>query len=107
MRLFELPVVSEAVTAHDRTVGAGLEGNLTGLSTLCANRIVHFALAGAGAVLPVGTAILAADGFILEALLRVEFLLARREYELRTAILAYQCLVFEHCVFSPFWFVFF
>ena len=48
---FDLPVTSEAIAAHDRTVGAGLERNLTGFSTLCANRIVHLA----GGVVTVAT----------------------------------------------------
>ena len=88
-------VVLEASAAVDGAVVPRLERDLGGCAAVCANCIVHFAL-GAPGVLPVGTARFAAYGLILEALLRVELLLAGCEHEFRSTILAYQCLVFEH-----------
>ena len=107
MRLFELPVVSEAVTAHDRTVGAGLEGNLTGLSTLCANRIVHLARCSVAVSAIAGTATpwctltsdtagFAALRFVREAFFSEKLLLVGSKGEFLSAIFADDGLVVVH-----------
>ena len=98
MRLFELPVVSEAVTAHDRTVGAGLERNLTGLTAICAYRIVHLtgrivtvaAIAGtaAGVILTSDTAGFATLRFVCKALFGEKLLFVDSEDEFCSAIFA-------------------
>ena len=88
----------EAGAAVDGPVVTGLERNLGGGAAVCAHGVKHFALAIAGG-LPGGSAVLAADGLILETLLSVELLLASRKDEFLTAILTNQCLVFEHLCF--------
>ena len=88
----------EAGAAVDGPVVTGLERNLGGGTAVCAHGVKHFALAIAGG-LPGSSAVLAADGLILEALLSVELLLASRKDEFLTAILTNQCLVFEHLCF--------
>ena len=88
----------EAGAAVDGTVIAGLERDLGGCAAICADCVKHLTLTVAGG-LAVVSAFLAANGLILEALLRVELLLACGENEFLAAILAYQCLVFEHVCF--------
>jgi hypothetical protein len=90
----------EALAAVDRPVVLGNERDLGGLAARRANGIEALPVAGAlrFARVPAG---LATDGLILEALLGVEFLLARGEYEFSAAILAYQCLVLEHVFVFP------
>jgi len=91
-------LLAEAIRAVDRTVRAGLEGNLAGFAAACANCIVHLTVAAATgrALLAGGTAILAALGFIRETLFRVEFLLAGGEGEALSAIFADDGFVAEH-----------
>ena len=107
MRLFELPVVSEAVTAHDRTVGAGLERNLTGFSALCANRIVHLAGGIVTITAVAGTAVsgsaftgdpagLAALRLVRKTFFGEKFLLVGSKGEFLSAIFADDGLVAVH-----------
>ena len=87
----------EAFRAVYRSVVAGLEGNLSFLTALSANRGKHVSfLTFAGRVLSLVAACLASLGFGLEALFCVEFLFACGEYEFVASILAYQCLVLIH-----------
>ena len=90
----------EALAAVDRPVVLGNERDLGGPAASRAHCIEAFPVAGAlgFARVPAG---LATDGLVLEALLGVEFLLARGEYEFSAAILAYQCLVLEHVFVFP------
>jgi len=88
---------SEALAAVNRTVGLRLEGNLS--LTAAGSAGSGEELAGtAGSGLAGVTAGLAALGLVLEATLSVELLLAGGEHELIAAFLAYQSLVFVHCV---------
>ena len=106
MRLFELPVVSEAVTAHDRTVGAGLEGNLAGLAAFRANCVIHLArrsvtvaaIAGtaSGCALTSDTAGFAALRFVRKAFFGEKFLLVGSKGEFLSAIFADDGLVVVH-----------
>jgi hypothetical protein len=91
----------EAGAAVDGAVVTGLERDLGGRAALCADRVIHFAIAGAGG-LTVCAAVLAADGLVLEAFFRIKLLFAGRKNEFLTAILAYQCFVLEHLDFFPF-----
>ena len=94
-------VVLETSAAVDGAIVSRLERDLGGRSALGANRIKHLAVTATSG-LATRAAIFAADGFILEPLLSIELLLAGRKDEILTAILAYQCLVFEHLDFFPF-----
>ena len=93
-------MVLEAIAAVDGAVVSRLERDLGGCPALRADRVKHLTVIAAGG-LTACTAVLAANGFVLESLLRVKLLLAGRKDEFLTAILAYQCLVFEHVDFSP------
>ena len=97
-------MVREAIAAIHRLVAARLEGNLGLLAAIRADRGEHFALRASAAVLGTErcTALRAAARLVLEALLRVELLLADRKDEILTAILAYQCFVLEHLAFPLF-----
>ena len=97
-------VVLEAVAAVDGTVVSGLERDLGGRPALRADRVKHLTVVAACGFAACA-AVLAANGFVLESLLRVKLLLAGRKDEFLTAILAYQCFVLEHLDFSPFRFV--
>ena len=88
-------VILETSAAIDGAVVSRYEGNLGGRTALGTDCVIHFAL-GVTGVLAVAAAVLAADGLILETLFRIKLLFARREYEFRTTIFAYQSLVFEH-----------
>ena len=80
--------LSEALAAVHRTVGLGLEGNLSLAAAACAGSGEE--LTGAtGAVLAGITACLAALGLILEAALCVELLFTGGEHELIAAFFAY------------------
>lgn len=94
-------VVLETSAAVDGAIVSRLERDLGGRSALGANRIKHFAVTATSG-LAARAAIFATDGFVLEPLLCIELLLAGRKDEILTAILAYQCLVFEHLDFFPF-----
>ena len=93
----------EAGAAIDRTVSAGLERNLGGLSATVADHIVHLALSASTAVVRAagGTASGAATGLILEALVGIELLFRSGENKFRAALTAYQSLVFEHGINPP------
>ena len=90
-----------ASAAVDRTIVPGNEGNLAGGTTVRANCVMHFTIPVALA-LHLVPAILAANGLVLETLLCVEFLFACGEGEFSAAILANECLVFEHVFVFPF-----
>lgn len=92
-----LPTRLEARAAVDGPVILRNERDLGGCTTLRANCIVHFTFAVA-LILSGVAAVPAAYGFILETLLRVEFLLAGCENERRSAVFAYQFFVLEHDV---------
>ena len=104
----KLPVASEAIAAHDRTVGAGLEWNLTGFPTLCANRIVHLAgcivtvaaVAGTtiGVTLTSNPAGFATLRFICKAFFGEKLLLVGSEGEFLSAIFADDSLVVVHLI---------
>ena len=88
-----------AIAAVYRTISAGLERNLGGLSAAIADHIVHNALSIA--VLAIGstagsTASRAAAGLILEALVSIELLFGSGENELVAALTAGQSLVLIH-----------
>ena len=102
-----VPVVLEAVAAINGPVVARHKRDLRGRAAICADRVIHFALAAGALRLAVGAAVLAADGFVLEPFFRIELLLARGEDELCAAILANQNLVLEHVAFFPFGFLLF
>jgi len=89
--------LAEAFAAINRTIFAGLEGNLAGVAALGANRIVHLAGAAdtAGSFTCV-SACLAALRLVGKALLGEEFLLAGREYEFASTFLTGESFVFEH-----------
>lgn len=88
----------EALAAVDGTIFLGLEGHLRLGAAIGAHGVVHFARAVV--VVPRSlmglTALTAAGGLILEALLGVERLFTGRENELIAAVFAYQRLVFVH-----------
>ena len=94
---------SEASAAEHGTILTGLEGNLGGLTALGAHSVEHLAgSAGSGTGrLASHTAVTAAGGLILEALLGVERLFTGRENELIAAVFAYQRLVFVHGLEPP------
>ena len=104
----QLPVVSEAIATHDRTVGAGLEGNLTGLSALCAYRIVHLtggtvteaAVAGtaAGVVFTSDAAGFAALWFVRKTFFGEKLLFVGSKGEFCSAIFADDGLVVVHLI---------
>ena len=94
-------MVLEAIAAVDGAVVFRLERDLGGRPPHRADRVKHLTVVAAGG-LAACAAVLAANGFVLESLLRVKLLLADRKDEILTAILAYQCLVLEHFRFFPF-----
>ena len=94
-------VVLEAVAAVDGAVVSRLERDLGGCPALRADRVKHLAVVAARGFAACA-AVLAANGFVLESLLRVKLLLAGRKDKFLTTILAYQCLVLEHFRFFPF-----
>ena len=95
-----LTVGFEALTAVDRTVSAGLEGNLSGTAAAIADHVIHLTLAAVAVATVLltagGTAGRAAAGLILEALVGVELLLGSGEHELVATLAANQSLVFVH-----------
>ena len=94
----------EALAAINGTVVLGNKGNASRAAALSAHGLIHFAraiIARATAGLAGLAAFLAAKRLVLEALLRVEFLLTGSENELFAAILANQRLVFVHWIFPP------
>ena len=92
--------LGKALAAVHRTVGLGLKGNTSFLAASGAGSGEE--LSGAtGSVLAGITARLAALGLILEASLRVEFLLTGSEHKFSAAVLAYQRFVFVHGSGTP------
>ena len=96
-------MLGEAGRAVDGLVVPGQEGHLGGRTAFRAHSVMHLAVLVARSVLAVVPALPAADGFILETLFGVEFLLTGGESELTAAIPADQYFVFEHCPI-PFWY---
>ena len=92
-------MLGEAGGAVDGLVVPGQEGHLGGRTALGTDGVIHLAVLAARSVLAVVPALPAADGFILETLLGVEFLLTGGEGELTAAIPADQNFVFEHWYF--------
>ena len=103
---FDLPVTSEAIAAHDRTVGAGLERNLAGFAAFRANCVIHLtrrviavsAIAGtaSGVALTSYAAGFAALRFIRKAFFGEKFLLVGSKGEFLSAIFADDGLVAVH-----------
>ena len=91
----------EALVAVNGPIIARNKRDLGRCTTVCANRIIKLAV-GIPCILPVGSAGLAANGLILETLLGIKLLLAGGEDEFFAAVLAHQCLVFEHLCFPLF-----
>ena len=94
-------MILETSAAVNGAVVSRLERDFRGCTTLGADGIVHLAI-GIARSFTSSPALFATDGFVLETLLSIEFLLAGCKDEFLTAILAYQCLVFEHLDFFPF-----
>ena len=88
----------KAIAAVHGLVATGLEGNLGFLAAVGADGREHLALRAGAAVLSAegGTALRAAAGLVLEALLGVELLLGSREDELLAAIAANEGFVLIH-----------
>jgi hypothetical protein len=93
---FEYLSILEAFAAVDRTVIAGLEGNLAGLSTACAYCIIHLACLSAVCCFASIAARFATLRLVGKALLSIKFLLTGSEGEFLSTILADQCLVVVH-----------
>ena len=79
--------LSEALAAVYGTIGLGLEGNL-GLAAAVSAGSGEELTGTTGSVLASITAVLAALGLVLEALLSVELLLTSGEHELVAALFA-------------------
>jgi hypothetical protein len=104
----KLPVASETIAAHDRTVGAGLEWDLAGLPARCAYRIVHLAgcivtvaaIAGTaiGVTLTCNPAGFATLRFIRKAFLGEKLLFVGSKGEFLSAIFADDGLVVVHLI---------
>ena len=91
----------EALVAVNGPIIARNKRDLGRCTTVCANRIIKLAVS-VSCILPVGSAGLAANGLILETLFGIKLLLASGEDEFLAAVLAHQCLVFEHLCFPLF-----
>ena len=94
--LFRVFSLGETIAAVDRTVFAGLEGNLGFLAAGSADGGEHFTL-GLGGVLAGVTASFASLGLVLETLFSIEFLLTGGEHKFLAAFFAHESLVFVHC----------
>ena len=97
-------VTGKAVTAVNRTITAGLEGNLRGGATFIADYIIHLAFTAVVAAVAVAATIRAAAGatagLILEAFFSVEGLLRTGEEEFGAALAAGQGFVGVHAYMS-------
>ena len=95
-----LTLLLEAGAAVDRTITAGLEGNLGGTAAAIADYIVHGTIGVAVLVAAGSTTGSAASGatagLVLEALLGEESLLGSSEHEFGAAVTAGQSLVLIH-----------
>ena len=89
-------VTGKAITAVNRTITAGLEGDLRGGATFIADHVVHLALAAMAVATAVGTAGGATAGLILEAFFGVESLLGAGEDEFGAALAASEGFVGIH-----------
>jgi len=95
----ELLSISEAIAAVNRTVGAGLKGNLALLAALGANGVKHLTFAALTvSILSCHAAISAALRLVSETFFSVELLLTCSKSEFLSAILADEGLVFVHLV---------
>lgn len=88
----------EAIAAIHGLVAARLEGNLSLLAAVSADRSEHLALRAGGAILSTerSTALRAAARLVLEALLRIERLLRGAEDELLVTVAANESFVLIH-----------
>lgn len=93
-------MLGETFRAVNGLVAGGLEGNRVGLAAIVANYFEAAALGAAAGGFTVRSAALAAGGFVLEALFRIELLLTCGENEFASAILANQYFVFKHGIFT-------
>ena len=93
-----LTMISEAVAAVHGLVAARLEGNLSLLAAISANRGVHLTLRTSVAILSAErrTALRAAARLILEAFLRIESLLGSSEHEFFAAVTASEGFILIH-----------
>ena len=93
-------VTGKAVTAVNRTITAGLEGNLRGGATFIADYIIHLAFTAVVAAVAVAATIRAAAGatagLILEAFFSVEGLLTRGEHEFGATVATRERFVLIH-----------
>ena len=93
----------EALAAINRAIFARNKRNLSGLTAVSANGIVHLTRCTSGR--PAGFASsaagFAAGRFVLETLFCVEFLLTGGEHELSATVFANQRLVFVHGKETP------
>jgi hypothetical protein len=92
-RLVTVPSVSIAITAVNRPVVAGLKGYLGRRTAICTGDIIHLSpitpsVPAAVVCFSGSPAFGTPSGFILKALLNVEFLFGSAEYELVAAITA-------------------
>ena len=85
----------KTVAAINRSVVNGLERKLCFFSAVCTGCGVHFSLRFA-CIPSCITASFASLRLVLEAFFRIEFLLARGEYEFVAAVFANQCFVLIH-----------
>ena len=100
-----LTLLIEASAAVDRTVSAGLEGNLGVAAAAIADNVKHLTLGAVYVLVVLLTTSRAASGatagLILEALVSIELLLGSGENELSVALTASQSLVLEHGIYPP------
>lgn len=88
--------ISEAVAAVYGAIGAGLKGNLAGLSAFCADGVEHLACTVVGGIFTLCAALAAALGLVGKALFGVKFLLTGSKGEFLSAFFADQGLVCVH-----------
>lgn len=86
----------KALAAVDGTVALGDEGNGRGRAAGGTGRFKHLTGSGSAVRLAGGTALFAAGGLVLEALLGIELLLASGKHKFSAAVAANQRLVFVH-----------
>ncbi len=91
-----LILLSEAIAAIYRAVAVRFERNLTRLSALCADRIVHLACTVITVALTCVTACFATLRLVCKSLFSIKFLLAGSKSEFLSAIFADEGLVVVH-----------
>ena len=96
-------VTGKAITAVNRTITAGLEGDLRGGATFIADHIIHLAFAAVAMVVAatIRAAAGATAGLILEAFFSVEGLLRTGEEEFGAALAAGKGFVGIHASHVP------